>query len=192
MDCSPEIIDLVAEDNGCAPHFHLPMQHASDRMLAAMRRPYTFAFYAGLVDSVRTRIPAASIGSDLIVGFPGETEEDFEQMCRYLERSPLTHLHVFPYSDRPGTAASGMSAKVHGAVIRERAAEVRAIGHRLGLKFRESQCGTTHRALTLEDGSIAVTGNYLKVSIPPGQPRNQWVCLRITSSDAAGMTGEVC
>jgi threonylcarbamoyladenosine tRNA methylthiotransferase MtaB len=192
MDCSPEVIDHVAEDHGCAPHFHLPMQHASDRMLTAMRRPYTFAYYADLVDSVRARIPAASIGSDVIVGFPGETGEDFEQMCGYLERSPLTHLHVFPYSDRPGTAASGMIAKVHGAVIRERAARVRAIGHRLGLKFRESQRGTTHRALTLEDGSIAVTGNYLKVRIPSGQPRNRWVHLRITGADAAGMTGEIC
>ena len=104
----------------------------------------------------------------MIVGFPGETDEDFEELCAYLERSPLTHVHVFPYSDRPGTAASAMSGKVHGAVIRERAARVREIGRRLTVRFRESQLGTIHRALTLEDGSLAVTGNYLKVRIPAG------------------------
>jgi threonylcarbamoyladenosine tRNA methylthiotransferase MtaB len=191
MNCSPELIELVAAHDGLAPHFHLPLQHASDRMLAAMRRPYTLAYYADLVDSIRARIPAASIGSDVIVGFPGETDEDFDELCRYLERSPLTHLHVFPYSDRPGTAASAMSGKVHGAVVRERAARVRASGHGLTVKFRESQRGTIHRALTLEDGSLAVTGNYLKVRIPPGQVRNEWVRVRITSVDETGMTGEI-
>jgi threonylcarbamoyladenosine tRNA methylthiotransferase MtaB len=192
MDCSPDVIDLVAERDGLAPHFHLPMQHVSDRILTAMRRPYTFAYYADLVESIRARITAASIGSDVIVGFPGETDQDFEQMCGYLERSPLTYLHVFPYSDRPGTAASAMSAKVHGAVTRERAARVRAIGQRLSLRFRESQRETIHRALTLEDGSLAVTGNYLKVGIPPGQARNQWVRVRITNADGTGVTGEIC
>jgi threonylcarbamoyladenosine tRNA methylthiotransferase MtaB len=192
MDCSPEVIDLVASGDGLAPHFHLPLQHASDRMLAAMRRPYTLADYADLVDSIRARIPAAAIGSDVIVGFPGETDEDFDELCAYLERSPLTHLHVFPYSDRPGTAASAMREKVHGAVVRERAARVRASGHRLAVKFRESQRGTIHRALTLEDGSLAVTGNYLKVRIPPGRVRNEWVRVRITSVEETGTTGETC
>ena len=192
MDCSPEVIDLVASRDGLAPHFHLPLQHASDRMLAAMRRPYTLAYYADLVDSIRARIPAASIGSDVIVGFPGETDEDFDELCAYLERSPLTHLHVFPYSDRPGTVASAMSEKVHGAVVRERAARVRASGHRLTVKFRESQRGTIHRALTLEDGSLAVTGNYLKVRIPPGRVRNEWVRVRITSAGETDTIGEIC
>ena len=95
-----------------APHFHLPLQHASNRVLAAMRRPYTIEYYASLVDDIRARIPNASIGSDIIVGFPGETDEDFERACGYLERSPLTHVHVFPYSDRPGTPASAMAGKV--------------------------------------------------------------------------------
>ena len=122
MDCSREIVDLVAASDRFAPHFHLPLQHASDRVLAAMRRPYTIEHYAALVDDIRARIPDASIGSDIIVGFPGETDEDFEQLAAYLERSPLTHLHVFPYSDRPGTAASAMAGKVPGAVVRERGA----------------------------------------------------------------------
>jgi threonylcarbamoyladenosine tRNA methylthiotransferase MtaB len=190
MDCSSEVVDLVAQHVCFAPHFHLPLQHASDRMLAAMRRPYTRSYYADLVDSIRARIPSASIGSDVIVGFPGETDEDFEELCGYLEQSPLTHLHVFPYSDRPGTAASAMVEKVPGAVVRERAARVREVGRRLVVRFRESQVGTVHRALTLEDGSLAVTGNYLKVRIPPGHVRNEWIRVTVTAAGET-MRGEV-
>ena len=183
MDCTPEIVDLVATRETFAPHFHLPLQHASDRLLIAMRRPYTIARYAALVDRIRARIPHVSIGSDVIVGFPGETDEDVDQLASYLEGSPLTHVHVFPYSDRPGTDASRLPQKVHGAIIRERARRIRDIAARLTARFRAAQVGTTHRALTLEDGSLAVTGNYLKVRIPPGRPRNEFVRVRIVSHD---------
>ena len=189
MDCSDEIVDLVASSDRVAPHFHLPLQHASNRMLQAMRRPYTIEQYAALVDGIRLRIPHASIGSDIIVGFPGETDQDFEQLCAYLERSPLTHTHVFPYSDRPGTAAAAMRDKVAGAVVRERGRRIRDIGQRLTTRFLESQIGTTHRALTLEDGSLAVTGNYLKVRIPPGRVRNEWVDVRIASERRGELLG---
>jgi threonylcarbamoyladenosine tRNA methylthiotransferase MtaB len=183
MDCTREIVDLVASSPSFAPHFHLPLQHASNRVLSAMRRPYTIEYYSALVDDIRTRLPHASIGSDIIVGFPGETDDDFEQLVSYLETSPLTHLHVFPYSDRPGTPASMMGGSVSGTVVRERGRRVREIGGRLTARFRDSQIGTTHRALTLEDGSLVVTGNYQKLRIPPGLPRNQWVVVRVTSHD---------
>jgi threonylcarbamoyladenosine tRNA methylthiotransferase MtaB len=189
MDCSREIVDLVATSDRFAPHFHLPLQHASDRLLSAMRRPYTLAQYASLVDDIRARITHASIGSDIIVGFPGETDVDFDRLATFLERSPLTHLHVFPYSDRPGTPASTMHDKVPGGVIRERARHVREIGQRLAERFRDAQIGTTHRALTLEDGSLAVTGNYLKVRIPAGRARNEWVRLRMTSHHDGELLG---
>jgi threonylcarbamoyladenosine tRNA methylthiotransferase MtaB len=191
MDCSSDIVDLIAAGGCFAPHLHLPLQHASDRMLEAMRRPYTVSHYATLVDGIRARMPQASIGSDIIVGFPGESDDDFERLVSYLERSPLTHLHVFPYSDRPGTSAARMAGKVGGAVIRARAGAVRDISQRMAARFRESQVGTVHRALTLEDGSLALTANYLKVRIPPGVPRNEWVRLRITGLVGADLTGIV-
>jgi threonylcarbamoyladenosine tRNA methylthiotransferase MtaB len=181
MDCTRDIVELVAASDCFAPHFHLPLQHASNRILRAMRRPYTIEHYSRLVDDIRSRIPDASIGSDLIVGFPGETDADFKQLAAYLESSPLTHLHVFPYSDRPGTAATAMDGKVPGALVRERARRVREIGHELSARFRDSQVGTIQRGLTLEDGSLVVTGNYLKVRIPAGRVRNEWVRVRITS-----------
>jgi len=188
MDCTAGIVDLVAGSECFAPHFHLPLQHASNPILAAMRRPYTIEQYAALVDDIRARMPDASIGSDVIVGFPGESDDDFERLASYLEGSPLTHVHVFPYSDRPGTEASGLASKVPGAVIRGRGARAREIGHALARRFRESQVGAEHRALTLEDGSLAVTGNYLKVRIPPGCQRNEWIRVRL---NAEGERGEL-
>jgi threonylcarbamoyladenosine tRNA methylthiotransferase MtaB len=190
MDCSREIVDLVAAGNGFAPHFHLPLQHASNRVLAAMRRPYTIEYFASLVDEIRARIPAASIGSDVIVGFPDETDDDFEQLTRYLERSPLTHLHVFPYSDRPGTAAAAMRVKVPGAVVRGRAYHIRQIARGLAERFQTSQIGTIHRALTLDDGTLAVTDNYLKLRIPSGHQRNEWVKVKVAGS-ASALSGEI-
>ncbi len=182
MDCTPAIVDLVAGSERFAPHFHLPLQHASDRILAAMRRPYSSAAYAALLERIRGLMPHASIGSDVIVGFPGESHEDFERLAAYLERSALTHAHVFPYSDRPGTEASRMGHRVPGALVRERARRLRTIAAGLADRFRRAQVGSVHRGLTLEDGSLAVTGNYLKVRIPPGHGRNEWVRVRIASA----------
>jgi threonylcarbamoyladenosine tRNA methylthiotransferase MtaB len=188
MDCVPAVVDLVVASGRFAPHFHLPMQHASNRLLARMRRPYVIEQYSALVDDIRARMPAASIGSDVIVGFPGEDDDDFSRLIEYLPRSPLTHVHVFPYSDRPGTEASAMTGKVPGAVVRERSRRVRDVAEQLQSRFRMSQVGTTHRGLTLEDGSLVVTDNYLKIRIPPGRQRNEWVTVRVRE----GMMGEIC
>jgi threonylcarbamoyladenosine tRNA methylthiotransferase MtaB len=189
MDCTSDVVDFVAGSDRFAPHLHLPLQHASDRLLAAMRRPYTIAFYRDLVDRIRTLIPHASIGSDIIVGFPGETDSDFEYLEEYLGTSPLTHLHVFPYSDRPGTPAAALPNKVHGSIVRERANRLRSISQKLSSRFRQSQIGTVSRALTLDDGSVAVTGNYLKLRIPPGRVRNEWINVRMLSENHGELLG---
>ena len=184
MDCTSDIVSLVARSGGrFAPHFHLPLQHASDRMLRAMRRPYTFDYYRELVDGIVERLPHASIGSDMIVGFPGETDEDFASNLSYLPQSPLSHLHVFPYSDRPGTAASEMSGKVDGGVTRQRGALLREIGAVLKERFRAAQVGSVRPGLTLDDGSAVVTDNYLKVTIPAGRVRNERVQVRLIDAD---------
>ena len=183
MDCTPAVVDLVASSGGrFAPHFHLPLQHASDRMLTAMRRPYTLEYYRGVVEAILARLPHTSIGSDMIVGFPGETDEDFEANLNYLPGSRLTHLHVFPYSDRPGTAATSMREKVDGITIRNRGMQLRQIGAELTRRFHAAQAGTTRPALTLEDGTLVVTDNYLKVRVPPGLARNQRVRVRISET----------
>jgi threonylcarbamoyladenosine tRNA methylthiotransferase MtaB len=182
MDCSDAIVDLVAASTCIAPHFHLPLQHASDRMLVAMRRPYTLAYYRRLVDRIRRDIPHASIGTDIIVGFPGESDEDFAMLTAYLRDAPVTHVHVFPYSDRPGTTAADLPGRVHGSIVRERASIVRAIGRDLNQRFHRAQDGSIRPGLTIEDGSLVVTDNYLKVRIPSGLPRNEWVTVALTTS----------
>ena len=179
MDCSTEMVKLVAERDCFAPHFHLPLQHASNRLLQAMCRPYTIEQYSALVDDIRRRIPHAAIGSDIIIGFPGETEKDVVELLTFLEASPLTHLHVFPYSDRPGTEATGMAGKVPGDLVRERARRIREVSGRLSARFHAEQVGRVFRALTIEDGSLAVTGNYQKLRIPPGLARNEWIAVRV-------------
>ena len=182
LECPEDLVKMVASNSRFAPHFHLPLQHASDAVLAAMRRPYTLAYYRDLVGGIRERLPHAAIGSDVIVGFPGETDSDVERLSDFLAGSPLTHLHVFPYSDRPGTEASRLHGRVAGAVVRQRAALVRSIGHDLWRRFRERQVQTVRRALTLQDGRLAVTDNFLKVRLAPGRQRNEWVQVRITDA----------
>ena len=175
----PMDFPLEALELRCAPHFHLPLQHASNRMLRAMNRPYTIEFFSDLAEIVRCRLPHAAIGSDIIAGFPGETDEDFDELTRYLQCSPLTHLHVFPYSDRPGTVASKLSGKVHGSIIKHRTQRLREISRVLAERFRESQRGSRRPALTIEDGSTAVTDNYFRVPAPAGHARNEWVTVEI-------------
>ncbi|CAN5607698.1 tRNA (N(6)-L-threonylcarbamoyladenosine(37)-C(2))-methylthiotransferase MtaB [soil metagenome] len=187
MDCTPALVELVAGSGGrFAPHFHLPLQHASDRLLRLMRRPYTLDEYRRLVDSIVARLPHASIGTDMIAGFPGETDKDFESNLAYVPASPLTHLHVFPYSDRPGTEASRLPGKVEGPIVRARGARLRALGAARSRQFLDSQTGTIRPGLTLDDGTLVVTDNYLKVRVPAGRRRNERVRVRV-AGDGRGV-----
>ena len=185
MDCTAAVLDVLAGSGRFAPHLHLPLQHASDRVLRAMRRPYTLRSYRRVVDTIRERLPDAAIGTDLMAGFPGETDRDFRQLLDYLEDSPLTSAHVFCYSDRPGTPAAAMTPKVHGETVKQRAEALRARAANLSRRFQASQVGSVRRGLTLADGSLVLTDNYLKIRVPPGRPRNEWVKVQIL---AAGQT----
>ena len=175
MDCDRALVDLVAASPRLAPHFHLPLQHGSDEMLTAMGRPYTAAHYEDLLGYIGARLPHASIGTDVIVGFPGEEAQHFAALHALAMRLPLAYLHVFPYSDRPGTAASRLPGKVDGAAVRERGAAIRAIGAAKAQAFRARLAGTTRRALVVDDGRSAVTDNYLKVRLAETRERNTWV-----------------
>jgi threonylcarbamoyladenosine tRNA methylthiotransferase MtaB len=186
MDCTPAVLDVIAgHPHRFAAHLHLPLQHAANDLLAAMRRPYTIERFAALVDAVRRRMPDAAIGSDLIVGFPGETDAQADALATYLETSPLTHLHVFPYSDRPGTEAEALPGKVHGAVVKTRAQRLREVSRTLATRFRASQTGRVRPALTIDDGRIAVTDNYLRVPVPAGRARNEWIDVVVPPPDDA-------
>ena len=179
MDCPRGIVDLVAGSGRFARHFHLPLQHGADPVLAAMRRPYSVAYYRGLVEDIRARLPHASIGADVMVGFPGESDVDARESERVIEALPLSYLHVFPYSDRPNTAAAAMAPKVNPAIIKERAARMREIAAGLAARFAGTQVGTVRPGLTIDDGSTVLTDNFLKVAVSPGLTRNTRVHVRI-------------
>jgi threonylcarbamoyladenosine tRNA methylthiotransferase MtaB len=183
MDFTPEIEILVAGSARFAPHLHLPVQHASDNVLRRMRRPYAFDSVRRLFERLRRLIPGAALGTDVIVGFPGESDADFSLLAAWLDESPLSYVHVFPFSPRPGTSAASMGQRVPGHVVRERVAELRARATGLQRRFRESQAGLTLDALTLGDVTTALTSNYLRVRIPPGRSRNERLRLRVVSAD---------
>jgi threonylcarbamoyladenosine tRNA methylthiotransferase MtaB len=183
QDITEDFASLVGCSDRLARHFHIPLQSGSDRILRAMHRWYRTELYAERVDLVRRLLPDAAIGADVIVGFPGETEADFEATVEFIERLPFTYLHVFSFSVRPGTAAAALGDAVPLQTIRKRAGALRDLGRQKSTAFRASQAGRTVRALTLARGgdnwTEALTGNYLRVRIAGRHPANLWrnVCV---------------
>jgi threonylcarbamoyladenosine tRNA methylthiotransferase MtaB len=178
QDITEHFVSLVAGSGRIAPHFHVPLQSGSDRILKAMHRWYRTAHYAERAQLIRRLIPDAAIGADVIVGFPGESDEDFAQTAAFIRELPFTYLHVFSFSTRPGTAAAQLDGQVPAETIRERARILRALGEEKSRAFRASQAGRPLPALTLArtgpDWTEALTGNYLKVRIPGVHPANEW------------------
>ena len=178
QDVTEELISLIARSPRVAAHFHVPLQSGSDRILRAMHRWYRAAHYAERVERIRQISPDAAIGADVIAGFPGETDEDFQATYELIERLPFTYLHVFSFSGRPGTEGANLPASVPAAIIRERARTLRALARKKSSEFRSAQAGRVFRALTLVGGegswTPALTANYLKVRIPGRLPANEW------------------
>ncbi len=191
LDVTQDLIDLIASTDRMARHFHMPLQSASDRILHSMRRWYRAAHYARRVELIHERLLDAAIGADVIVGFPGETDEDFRATYKFIAQLPFTYLHVFSFSARPGTEAANFSGEVPLPVIKQRARELRSLSATKSAAFRAAQSGRTMRALTLHrqgaDWTEALSGNYLKLRIPGLHPANQWIEAQLTpDSIAAG------
>jgi threonylcarbamoyladenosine tRNA methylthiotransferase MtaB len=186
LEVTQEIIDLVAEDPRLARHFHVPLQSGSARILRAMYRPYNPHYYLDLVSRIRTRIPDAAIGADVMVGFPGETDDDFNATYRLIEESPLTYLHVFPYSARPGTVAADLANPVPDHVARFRGKTLRNLIAVKNEVFRRAMIGSEVDVLTLDDGA-AISSNFVHVTLNGSVAPNQWTRARITDLDGDGL-----
>ncbi len=164
-----ELIDAVTTLPVVAPHLHLPLQSGSDRVLRVMRRPYHTRMYRDLVDRLAAAIPGLGLGADLIVGHPGETDDDFEATMRFVDSQPFSYLHVFSYSDRKGTEAARRTDHVPPAVIRERSRRLRRLGREKSGAFRRALVGARREALVLEErdrqtGLLSgLTSNYVEV-----------------------------
>lgn len=195
QDVTEDLASLVAANSRIARHFHVPLQSGSDRILRSMHRRYRTAHYAERVERIHRLLPGAAMGADVIAGFPGETHEDFQVTAEFVERLPLTYLHVFSFSARPGTKAEGMMESVRAAEVRERAQFLRALSEKKAAAFRRSQEGRVLRALTLhrrgESWTEALTGNYLRIRATGNFPANVWLDLRVTPKleDHAEATG---
>lgn len=167
---SPEIIRLVAKSPILMPHFHLPLQAGCDRVLSAMRRRYTTQEYAEKVMLIKKLMPDACVACDVIAGFPGETDEEFEETYHFLEQLPISYMHVFPYSRRPRTHANLIEEQVSDDVKHERAERLLELSHAKKLAFY-SQCeGQTRPVLVeseaVDDQLFGFTDNYIRVSLP--------------------------
>lgn len=164
------ILSALADEPRLAPHLHVPLQSGSERILRRMRRNYRGADYLDRLRAARKRVPHAALGADVLVGFPGETDDDFQQTFDLIARSPIDYLHVFAWSPRPGTDASAMPDRCAPATVRRRSAMLRELGGRLSLRFRRRFLGETLDAVLLGPGLSgetcrALTGNYIEVKV---------------------------
>lgn len=178
MDFSDELLGLMAENGRIARHVHAPLQSGSDTVLRRMHRKYRPRHYADRVLKARALMPDAAIGADVMTGFPGETDEEFEQSRAFIESLPITYLHVFTYSERPGTPAAA-AAQVPPAVRKERNRVLRELAAAKNAEFRKTMVGRTLSAVTLDERNTALTSNYLKVELASSREPNQIVDLRI-------------
>jgi threonylcarbamoyladenosine tRNA methylthiotransferase MtaB len=184
MDWSDDLIALVAGSPRIAKHAHLPLQSGSDRVLRLMHRRYRPWHYSEKIRKIREAIPDAAIGADVMVGFPGETDELFEESRSFIEHLPFTYLHVFTYSSRPGTPSANMPGQVPVHVARERNRVLRELAARKNLAFRQSFVGKTLEVITLQDCEAgfteALSDNYLKTQVHGTHPANDVIAAQIT------------
>lgn len=166
---SDEIIELVASEEKLCKHFHVPLQSGSDKILRKMQRRYLSSLYAERIEKIKSIIPSAGIGVDVIVGFPEEMEDDFIITHKFIAQLPVSYLHVFNYSERPGTPAAEMGGKVSKDKRRRRTNYLRLLGARKKFLFYSEMIGTTQKVLLEhpeEDGTIkGFTSNYIRVVI---------------------------
>jgi len=192
MDWSDELIRMMADSSRIAKHAHVPMQSGSDRVLRAMHRKYRPWHYREKLEKIRAAMPTAAIGADVMVGFPGESESDFEATRRLIEELPLTYLHVFTYSARPGTAAAGLRGQVPVQTARQRSRVLRDLATEKKWAFMRGFVGKTLDAITLNvfdgDSTEALTDNYLKLRLAGQHEGNRWVQALVERVDVGALT----
>lgn len=193
---TPEFVRTLQRAPNLCEHFHLSLQSGSDDVLKAMRRKYSAAEFLDALSLLREAFPNCGATADVIMGFPGETEENVQETLDFLQRCAFSDLHVFPFSKRPGTKAAEMPNQLQNAVKKERAAKARELGEHSRTAFLESQRGKTLEALFEREADGRVYGhtrNYIEISVPAGaEPlRNRLRNVEITGFDNGGCRGRL-
>lgn len=195
----PRIVteEFVAALSACpnlCPQFHLSMQSGCDTVLARMKRKYTTEEYMVSLQRLRDAFPGCAITTDMIVGFPGETEEEFEKSLSFIRQCRFADMHIFPYSRRPGTPAAEMPGQLPNAVKEERSRRAIAVAQDMSRCYHQELLGTTQAVLVegMEgEHSVGHAMNYVKIYIPGAYPRNEIQTVAVKSLYGDGVTGEV-
>jgi threonylcarbamoyladenosine tRNA methylthiotransferase MtaB len=194
-DLTPEFLALWHDSRLC-PHLHLPLQSGSDAILRQMHRPYSLAEYESAVRQAREAIPDLSITTDMLIGFPGESQSGFEESYRFCESMSFAGIHVFPYSKRPGTPAAEMPGQVDEKAKKQRSARTMSLGKRSAGRFRLQFLGRTMMVLWEDNSSDGLwsghTANYLRVYAKSGERlAGKMLAARIVEEYADGLRGEM-
>lgn len=197
VEVEPRLLTLMQEDARFCRHLHLPLQSGCDKTLQAMHRPYTTAKFQTLLADIKTKVPDIAITTDVIVGFPGETEADFETTCKFAESCGFSKMHIFPFSARKGTPAEKFAGAVTEAVKKERADILGKIDETMHKTFLQAMVGQTAEVLfeqpAGEDYFEGLTGNYQRVFVKSGG-RNmggEILPVKITAFDGEKLLGEI-
>lgn len=197
VEVEPRLLTLMQEDARFCRHLHLPLQSGCDKTLQAMHRPYTTAKFKTLLADIKTKVPDIAITTDVIVGFPGETEADFETTCKFAESCGFSKMHIFPFSARKGTPAEKFAGAVTEAVKKERADILGRIDETMHKAFLQAMVGQTAEVLfeqpAGEDYFEGLTGNYQRVFVKSGG-RNmggEILPVKITAVDGEKLLGEI-
>ena len=179
-DLNAELARTIASCSRVCKHLHIPLQSGSDRILKMMNRPYTTADFSALIGFLRELMPGLALGTDIMVGFPGESEDDHLRSCRYLEENRFSRLHIFRFSPRRGTEAYGMPGQVGSRVKQERWDEIDGIGIKTAKNYRQRFVGSVLKILVEradEQGGYleGLSQHYVKVRIGAGEISDEWV-----------------
>lgn len=197
VEVEPRLLTLMQEDARFCRHLHLPLQSGCDKTLQAMHRPYTTAKFKTLLADIKTKVPDIAITTDVIAGFPGETEDDFETTCKFAESCGFSKMHIFPFSARKGTPAEKFAGVVTEAVKKERADILGRIDETMHKAFLQAMVGQNAEVLfeqpAGEDYFEGLTGNYQRVFVKSGG-RNlggEILPVKITAFDGEKLLGEI-
>ena len=187
MDFSDDLLDLMASEPRIAKHVHAPLQSGCDRTLRRMRRKYRPRHYADRILRARRLMPDAAIGADVMVGFPGETDADFEESRRFISELPFTYLHVFTYSERPGTPAAEDKEVVPIPLRKERNRILRELSVNKNLTFRKEMVGKVLSGVILQDKGIALSENFLRIHLASRRQEIAMISVRVGAVTADGL-----
>lgn len=194
-DLDQDTIEALAESRKTARHLHLPLQSGDDRILKLMKRPYTMSYFSNLLDAVRRAIPEMTFGTDIIAGFPGESEEQFNHSYQAVRDLPITHLHAFAFSKRRGTAAALMGGQIPGTIKKERSLRLRSMFEMKQQRYWRSLIESATPVLfetNAGGGWLGLSEHYFRVrAVSSEDLGNQLRAVKLTGMDENGMTGKL-